>query len=216
MPYDSTAVTQTYTQGGTSDCPFPQTVGAGEHVWFESPCNVVTFDRTVDAATGMIYYTAPLTLDDYCFDQMYDLHTEGEDGGIGEYILDEVQPTVPADFSLVDPQFWGDLTVSQAEDFTYQWTPAQTYGHDPEAFFVTGISGNLVSTGEQGWIGALPWDDGIHTYTASDLQELEPGNVTFFAESTIPQGPFFGFPFSTIQTNYSNSYVYIQGSMVLE
>jgi hypothetical protein len=216
QPYDANGVFQTFTTGGTTDCPTPVTVSAGDHVWFESECNVVTLDKQIDSSSGMIYYTAALTLADYCFGQMYDLHTEGEEGYIGEYILPDVQPTVPADFELVAPEFWGDLTVSRAEEFPYEWTPAQTYGWDPEAFFITQISGTLVATGESGYVGAIPWDDGAHTYTASELSELEPGNVTFMAISMIPEGPEFGFPFSTIQNNKSSTYVAVSGNMVLE
>ncbi len=213
QPYDNNGVFPTYETGGSSDCPNPITVGAGEHVWFESPCNIVTLDRQVDAATGMIYYSAPLTLEDYCFDQLYDLHTQGEDGGIGEYLLEGVQPTVPADFEMLTPGWWGDFTQSRAADLTYTWTPAQTY---PDAFFVTQISGTLVETGEGGFIGSLPWDDGEHTYTAAELSQMESGPVSFAAISMIPEGPAFGFPFSTIQSNKSSTYVYVGGSLVLE
>ncbi len=213
QPYDSNGVFQTYTTGGSSDCPSPQTVGAGEHVWFESPCNIVTLDRQVDGATGMIYYSAPLTLDDYCFDQLYDLHTQGEEGGIGEYVLEGVQPTVPADFSMVDPEWWGNFTHPRSEDLTYTWTPAQTY---PDAYFVTQISSNLVETGEGGYVGSLPWDDGVHTYTSDELSQLVAGNATFAAYSLIPEGPAFGFPFSIYQNNKSSTSVYVQGSVVLE
>lgn len=212
QPYDANGNWPTYSTGGTEDCPTNTTVGAGDHVWFESDCNVVTLDRYVDSSSGMIYYTAPLTLDDYCFGQKYDLHTEGEDGGIGEYILPEVQPTVPADFTLIDPEWWGNYTHSRAEDLTYSWTPAQTY---PDAIFFTSISGNLVSTGDQGYVGSLPVDDGEHTYTADDLSALEPGTCSFTAYSYI-EGDYFGFPFSTIQTNKSDSLVYISGTVVLE
>jgi hypothetical protein len=213
QPYDSNGVFQTYTTGGTSDCPNPITLGAGEHVWFESDCNTVQLDRYVDGATGMIYYSAPLTLDDYCFDQMYDLHTQGEDGGIGEYVLEEVQPTVPADFTLLEPGWWGNFTHNRSEDLTYTWTPAQTY---PDAFFVTQISGTLVATGEGGYAGSIPWDDGEHTYTSDELMQLEAGSANFAAYSIIPEGPEFGFPFSTIQNNKSSTYVYVQGYLVLE
>lgn len=213
QPYDSNGVFQTYTTGGTSDCPNPITLGAGDYVWFESDCNVVQLEKYVDGATGMIYYTADLTLDDYCFDQMYDLHTQGEDGGIGEYVIEDVQPTVPADFTLIDPVWWGNFTHSRSEDLTYTWTPAQTY---PDAFFVTQISGTLESTGESGYVGSIPWDDGEHTYTAAELSELQAGSANFAAYSIIPEGPEFGFPFSTIQNNKSSTYVYVQGYLVLE
>ena len=120
QPYDVNGVFPTYIQGGTSDCPTPETVSAGDHVWFESECNVVTLDKQIDPASGLIYYTADLTLADYCFNQIYDLHTEGDVNGIGEYILEDVQPTVPADFSLIDPGWWGNYTHSRAEDHGYQ------------------------------------------------------------------------------------------------
>ncbi len=213
QPYDANGVFQTYTTGGTSDCPNPITLGAGDYVWFESDCNVVQLEKFVDGATGMIYYTADLTLDDYCFDQMYDLHTQGEDGGIGEYVIEDVQPTVPADFSLVNPEWWGNFTHNRAEDLTYTWTPAQTY---PDAFFVTQISGTLEATGESGYVGSIPWDDGEHTYTSEELSQLQAGSANFAAYSTIPEGPEFGFPFSTIQNNKSSTYLYIQGYLVLE
>lgn len=212
QPYDANGVWSTRETGGSADCPTPTTLGAGDHVWFESPCNVVQLDKYIDAGTGMIYYTADLTMDDYCPGQFYDLHTQGEEGAIGEYVLEGVQPTVPADWSLLTPELWGNYAHDRTEDFRYTWTPAQTY---PDAIFVTQIAGNLVSTGEGGYAGSIPWDDGDHTYTPSELLELEPGNVTFVAYSYI-EGPEFGFPFSTIQYNKSDSYIYLQASMVLE
>ncbi len=215
-PYDVNGVFEYPDPVDQPDCPNNETVGAGEHVWFESECNVVTLDRYVDPSSGAIYYTADLTLDDYCPGMYgalaYDLHTEGEEGGIGEYILDAVQPSVPADWELLTPTLWGNYTWNRAEDFNYTWTPAQTY---PDAIFSTGISGTLVDTGEGGFAGSLPWDDGDHTYTSAELSELEAGNVSFYAYSYI-EGPEFGFPFSTIQDNQSASYIYLSGSMVLE
>lgn len=212
QPYDANGVFQTYSQGGASDCPTAETVGAGDHVWFESECNVVTLDRYVDGSTGLIYYTADLSLADYCFDQVYDLHTEGEPNGIGEYILEDVQPTVPADYSILTPQLWNNFTQSRAEPFDYTWTPAQTY---PDAIFGTQISGTLVATGEGGFAGSLPWDDGVHSYIPDELSQLEAGPVSFTAFSYI-EGREFGFPFSTIQSNKSSSVLQISGSMVLE
>lgn len=212
QPYDVNGVFPDPPPVEEPDCPSPQTVSAGDHVWFESPCNVVQLDKYVDGASGMIYYTADLTLDDYCFDQIYDLHTQGEEGAIGEYILEEVQPTVPADWEILTPQLWGNFTQPRSEDFRYTWTPAQTY---PDAIFVTGIHGTLVATGEGGFAGSVPWDDGDHTYTPAELSQLEAGNVSFYAYSYI-EGRKFGFPFSTIQDNQSSSYVYLGASMVLE
>lgn len=212
QPYDVNGVFSTRETGGSADCPFPETVGAGSHVWFESECNVVQLDKYVDSASGAIYYTADLTMDDYCPGQFYDLHTQGEEGAIGEYVLEGVQPTVPADWYLLTPQLWGNYTHDRTQPFQYTWTPAMTY---PDAIFATSISGTLVATGEGGYAGSIPWDDGDHTYAPGELLELEPGNVTFTAYSYI-EGPTFGFPFSTIQSNYSTSLIYLQASMVLE
>jgi hypothetical protein len=181
-------------------------------VYFESPCNVVTLDRYVDSSSGMIYYTADLTMDDYCPGQFYDLHTEGEEGGIGEYVLDGVQPTVPADWQLLTPSLWNNYTHDRTGDFCYTWTPAQTY---PDAIFVSMISGALEPDGDPGFAGSIPWDDGVHCYTPDELLVLQAGSVTFAAYSYI-QGPYFGFPFSTIQTNQSDSYIYLSAGMVLE
>jgi hypothetical protein len=213
QPYDANGVFATYVTGGSSDCPVPITVGAGEHVWFESPCNIVQLDRQIDRATGMIYYSAPLTLDDYCFGQLYDLHTQGEEDGIGEYLLEGVQPTVPADFQLLSPQLWGDAVHPRGQPFAYTWTPAMTY---PSAYFVTSLSGNLVSTGESGYVGSIPWDDGDHAYTADEVAELAGPTANFAAYSVIPEGPPFGFPFSTIQDNTSGTVVYLSGTVVFE
>jgi hypothetical protein len=212
MPYDADTGGTSYEQGGGADCPTPVTVGAGEHVWFESACNVVTFDRTVDNASGRIYYTADLTLDDYCFDQVYDLHTQGEDGGIGEELVEAVQPTVPADFAMVDPEWWGNYTHARTDDLTYTWTPAETY---PDAIFVTSISSTKADGSEPWSISHFPWDDGEATYPSSRLLNLIDGPATFSAYSYI-RGDTFGFDWSTIQTNQSDSYVYVQGSLILE
>ncbi len=214
QPYDVNGVFASPDPVEQPDCPSMETVGAGDYVWFESGCNIVTLERQVDAASGMIFYSADLTLDDYCFDQVYDLHTQGEDGGIGEYILDGVQPTVPADWYMLTPELWGNYTQSRAEDFNYTWTPAETYTAN-DAIFATSISGTLVETGKAGFAGALPWDDGDHTYTPSELSALEAGSVSFSAYSYI-KGIEFGFPFSSIQDNESESYVYLQAAMVLE
>lgn len=212
QPYDSNGVFETFSSAGEADCPPNETVGAGDHVWLESDCNIVTLDRYVDGSSGMIYYTAEVSLDDYCFDQMYALHTEGEDGGIPEEVVESIIPTVPADFSMIDPGWWGNFTHNRAQDLTYTWTPAETY---PDAYFVTNISGRLVDPkNATGYIGSLPWDDGEHTYTSDELSALESGSASFAAYSLI-FGPEVGFTFSTIKTD-SQSYVYVGGSLVLE
>lgn len=213
QPYDSNGVWQTYATGGSADCPANETVSAGDHVWLESDCNIVTLDKHVDGASGMIYYTKEdVSLSDYCFDQMYDLHTEGDPEGIPEEIVEDAQPTVPADFEMLLPGWWGNFTHNRAEDLTYTWTPAATY---PDAIFGTQISGALVTPeGAQGYAGSLPWDDGEHTYTPDELGQLKDGNASFVAFSYI-EGPPVGFSFSTVTTK-SSSVVQVGGSLVLE
>ncbi len=213
QPYDVNGLFEYPEAAEEEDCPTPTTVGAGEHVWLESDANVVTLDRFVESGSGLIYYYDPdATLDDYVFGQWYDLHTQGEEGGLGEYLLEDVQPTVPADFQLLSPQLWGDYTHTRSQDFEYTWTPAQTY---PDAYFLTGIIGTIESTGNGGYLGCIPWDDGQHAYIASELVQLMEGPVYFFAESYI-EGPDFGLPDSIYQTNPTESYVYLMGSMILE
>ncbi len=213
MPYDANGVFPVPPEAEPEDCPNPETVSAGDFVWFEGPENVVTLTKEVVSATGQIVYVAhDLTLSDYHFDTMYDLHTQGDPDGIPEVLLVDVQPTVPADYYLTSPVFANDLTVSRAEDFTYEWTPAQTY---PDAIFGTQISGTLVADGEPGFAGSLPWDDGVHTYSSAELSALEGSQVSFGAVSAI-EGPYFGLPFSTIQTCQSDSVLSTSATMWLE
>lgn len=211
-PYDVN-VTIESPGNGEVDCPNPVTVGAGDYVWLESDSNVVTLERFYDSSSGMIYYAGVgLTFDDYVPGEVYDLHTEGEEGGVEEVVLEDVQPTVPADWSLISPTLYNNFTHSRAEDFVYQWTPAQTY---PDAMFIASLSGTLEATGTGGAITAIPWDDGEHTFLSSDVSLLSPGPGYFTAYSVI-KGDYFGLPDSIYQTNQARSYIYLQGYMVLE
>ncbi len=195
------------------DCPIPSSIPAGDYVWFESDVNTVTLDRVEDAGTGQIFYWGyDLTAADYAAGNWYDLHTQGEEGGLGEYLLEEVQPTVPADWELLSPALCQDYTHSRAEDFTYTWTPAQTY---PDAFFLTGIPGTLESTGDGCYAGSIPWDDGEHTYTSSELSQLAAEPTSFWATSYI-EGPTFGLPDSIYQGTETESYIYLSASLNLE
>lgn len=213
MPYDVNGVFPVPPEAEPSDCPAPETVSAGDYVWFESPENVVTLHKDVIESTGQIIYRGQdLTLADYRFNQMYDLHTQGDPDGIPEVILDGVQPTVPANYYITSPDLWGDYTQDRNERFEYTWTPAQTY---PTAIFSTQISGVLEANGEGGFAGSIPWDDGEHRYNPGELTQLQATPVTFSATSYI-EGPYFGFPFSTIQTNKSDSALSTSASMILE
>ncbi len=69
---------------GDTDCPPVTTYSAGDYVWLESERNVVTLEKTVDSATGVIAYEGQsLTMADYVEENLYDLHTQGDPAGIG-------------------------------------------------------------------------------------------------------------------------------------
>ena len=220
-PYDNNGVwmaTGEGSGGGEEDCPFPTTVSAGDYVWLESNQNIITLEKQIDTSSGAIYYTAPdLTLDDYVTDNMYDLHTAGDPDAIGEYVLDEVLPTVPSDWEWLSPDLWGNYTHNRSEDFDFTWTPAFTY---PDAIFVVNIctKQSPCPMAEENWFGyagAYPWDDGAHTFTASELSMMAPGGVPVYAYSFI-SGREFGLPDSIYQTNQAISYIYLSQYMVLE
>jgi hypothetical protein len=174
--------------------------------------------KNIDPSTGVIYYAAEdLTFADYVTDNWYDLHTQGEEGAIGEYLLEDVQPTVPADWQWVAPDLWGGYTHSRSEDFEFQWTPAMTY---PDAMFVVSLftKTDLGPFEEEGWAGyaaVLPWDDGEHYFTSDEISNFAAGTVPVHSYSVI-SGPEFGLPESIYQDNVAVSYIYLLQSMVLE
>lgn len=220
MPYDVNGVFEVpESEESNDDCPTPQSVSAGDVVWFESPANVVTLTKQIDSGTGTIYYYGEgLTMADYVPDQLYDLHLQGDVDGLPEELLPGVQPTVPADWYLTSPSLWGNYTHNRAEDFHYTWeqpdgTPgAATY---PDAIFATSMSGTLVSNGKSGFAGSIPWDDGVHSYTGSELSQLEATPSSFSAYAYI-EGPEFGLKDSKYQTNQSDSYISLSASLILE
>lgn len=214
-PYDNNEVGPiTGSGGGDEDCPNPKTFSAGDFVWLESDINTVTLEKVVDGSSGMIYYVGrDLTMADYVPDNWYDLHLQGDPEGLAEELLPRVLPTVPADWSMVSPQLWGNYTHNRSADFNYLWTPAQTY---PDAIFVTSITGTTYApTGDPGMAISIPWDDGDHTYTADELSLLDPNPVYFTAYSYI-EGPEFGLKDSIYQENQAESYIYLQATMILE
>jgi hypothetical protein len=215
QPYDVNGVFENPPagEGGGEDCPTPTSVRAGDYVWLESDYNTVTLDRVEDTTSGMVYYYGfDLTSADYGAGYWYDLHPQGEDGGLPEYLLEEVQPTVPAHWDLTSPELCQDYTHNRAEDFVYTWTPAQTY---PDAIFTTGIPGTIEATGNGGFVGSVPWDDGEHTYTGSELSQLVANPAEPYFYSYI-EGPEFGLPDSIYQSNPTESYIYLSAYMVLE
>tara|TARA_Y100000034_G_C6902689_1_gene417890 strand:- start:1571 stop:3352 length:1782 start_codon:yes stop_codon:yes gene_type:complete len=212
-PYDNNGLYE-IAEGSVSveDCPFPTTLSAGDYVWYESPYNIVTLEKTYDSATGAIIYRGhDLTFADYVPNQFYDLHTQGDPDGIGEYILEGVQPTVPADWFWISPDMC-DLVQSQADGFPFEWTPAQTY---PSAIFGTFVYGTLIENNKSGFAGVLPWDDGIHAFTPLEMSYLKPEQVRQESLSYI-KGPYFGLPESIYQNCRSDSYIAYVSDFYLE
>ncbi len=214
QPYDANGVFE-YPESSdtTEDCPTPTSVPAGDYVWLESDYNTVTMERVEDTTSGQIYYYGfDLTLDDYGAGYWYDLHPQGEDGGLPEYLLEDVQPTVPSHWELESPALCQDYTHNRAEDFTYTWSPAETY---PDAIFATGIPGTIEATGNGGFVGSIPWDDGEHTYLGSELSQLVANSAQPYFYSYV-EGPDFGLPDSIYQSNATESYIYLSAYMILE
>lgn len=222
-PYDGNVVGPIIgsgTPGGAEDCPNPQTVSAGDYVWLESEANTVTLEKTVDSNSGMISYVGyDLTIDDYVPDNMYDLHLQGDPDGLAEEIIDDVQPTVPCNWYLDEPLFFGNYTQDRTTDLNYQWSNTEgglgacTY---PDAIFYTEISGTTYNgTTDPGMAASIPWDDGVHSYLASELSLLDPGPVYFIAYSII-SGREFGLRNSIYQQNKADSYIYLQAAFILE
>ena len=203
-PYDNNGLFE-LVQGSAEeeDCPFPTTLSAGDYVWFESPYNIVTLEKTYESASGTIYYEGKdLTFADYVPDQLYDLHTQGDPDGLGEYLIPRVQPTVPADWHWVYPDMCG-LVQPREDGFPFEWTPAQTY---PKAVFATFIYGTLAENNKPGFAGVVPWDDGIHGFTPSETLGLVAEPVRLESLSYI-KGPYFGLPDSIYQYCQSDSYI---------
>jgi hypothetical protein len=203
-PYDNNGLFE-LVQGEQEeeDCPFPTTLSAGDYVWFESPYNIVTLEKTYESASGTIYYEGKdLIFADYVPDQLYDLHTQGDPDGLGEYLIPQVQPTVPADWHWLTPDMCG-LVQPREDGFLFEWTPAQTY---PKAIFATFIYGTLVENNKPGFAGVVPWDDGIHGFTPSEILGLVAEPVRMESLSYI-KGPYFGLPNSIYQYCRSDSYI---------
>ena len=202
-PYDNNGVFELpESEPSNEDCPFPTTLSAGDYVWFESDVNIVTLDKRYESASGTIYYWGEnLHFHDYVPNKMYDLHTQGDPDGIGEYILKEVQPTVPSDWSWLSPNLCG-LYHNRSDDFIFEWSPALTY---PSAIFGTFIFGTLESNGKSGFAGVYPWDDGQHFFRGGELLQLKSEEVQLQSYSYI-NGPWFGLP-ESIYVTKSNSYI---------
>lgn len=190
MPFDVPGLFPVPEPRPPSNCPPAPTLSAGEMVWFEGPENIVPMYREVIGATGQIVYRGRgLTLADYRFGTLYGLRVQGDPMGVPAAYIPDVQPTVPADYDVLEPTF-AALRHARVDALPLEWTPAQTY---PSAIFSLSLGGRLEATGDPYYYGVLPWDDGRYTFGANRLSQLEPGVVTLTAVSAT-DGPFYSFP----------------------
>lgn len=191
IPFDVNGVWPLPTPGQPADCPSPRMVSAGDHVWFEAETNIVTLDKRERPARNQIWYWGrDLTLRDYVFDNLYGLRLEGDENGLPAAFIEDVQPTVPADYDILEPSF--SRTVHpRAERLQFAWSPAQTY---PEAQFRVFLYGQLAD-GRGGFAGAIPWDDGQHHWSANHLSQFAEGPLDWRFESRL-SGPSWSLPFS--------------------
>ncbi|MCO4743365.1 MAG: hypothetical protein KC912_01165 [Proteobacteria bacterium] len=204
IPFDVNGVWAYPEPGQPGDCPSPRMVSAGEHVWFEASSNIVTLDRRERPARNQVWYTGrDLRLADYVFDNLYDLRLEGDEHGLPAAYVEDVQPTVPADYQILEPNFAG-FVQSRAEDLDFAWTPAQTY---PDGQFRVFMYGQLAD-GNGGFAGAIPWDDGQHQWRSNHLSEFAPGPLEWRFESRL-SGPRWALPFSE-PPQYSRSFTAVR------
>lgn len=192
IPFDIDGVFPTPDPPPSIDCPEPLTVSAGDFMWFESDENTVVLHKDVSGATGQIIYRGrDLTLADYHFGQTYDVRTQGDPDGIPAFVIEDAQPTVPANYQITAPLF-AELEHSRFEDFPFDWTPAGVY---PTGLFSVAITGTLLSTGQGGFVGVIPFDDGHHVFHPQQLTQLQDGPVVFRAVSAV-EGRVFELPFN--------------------
>jgi hypothetical protein len=211
VPFDINGVFPVPPPPDSVDCPEPLTVSAGDFMWFESDENTVVLHKDVSGATGQIIYRGrDLTLDDYRFGQVYDVRTQGDPEGIPAFVIDDAQPTVPRDYRFTAPVF-ANLVHDRFTDLQLGWTPAGVY---PVGLFSISVSGSLLSSGEPGFVGVLPFDDGQHVFGPGVLTQLDAGPVSFGAISAV-EGRVFELPING-RLHQSDSSLVTSASLTLE
>jgi len=212
VPFDINGVFENPDPPEEVNCPYAETVDAGEHVYFESPENTVRLDREVNFAGQILYVARELEMTDYTFDTSYDLVIQGAAGGVEAQRIPEVIPTVPRDVVITSPYMGDNLVHNRADDFVFEWNPAGTF---PTAALVATLNGQIAETNRSGYVGVIPFDDGRHTFGPSKLTQMLPGNVNF-SLTAATRGPFFGLEGSSITSNRATSAVSMVGQMELE
>jgi hypothetical protein len=198
--------------GDDSDCPFPNTFDAGDHVYLDSTdgSHSLTYDRDVDPYSGITAYYLDhgMTLADYHFDRHYTMRADGSedetqvpafDTSVDETLGADpggvILHTIPLDYEVLTPQLCNNFTHDPAEDLLVEWTLAMTYD-------VAGLSLTLQTQSaedpDDAWYNiVLPWDDGEWTFTPDMLSMLPEGNGYLVFSDGASQ-PTWQLPFSDI------------------
>ena len=198
--------------GDDSDCPFPNTFDAGEHVYLDSTdgTHSLTYDREVDAFSGITayYLDHSMTLADYHFDRHYTMRADGSDDPEAipafDTAVDEtpgadpggvILHTIPMDYDLLAPTLCNNYTHDPNEDLVIQWTMAMTY--DVAGLSIVLQTQSAENPEEAYYNIVLPWDDGEWTWAPDALQYLPEGNGYLVFGDSAAQ-PTWQLPFSAI------------------
>jgi hypothetical protein len=198
--------------GDDSDCPFPNTFDAGEHVYLDSTdgTHSLTYDRDVDAFSGTTayYLDHSMTLADYHFDRHYTMRADGSDDPdqvpAFDTAVDEtagadpggvILHTIPMDYDLLAPTLCNNYTHDPGEELVIQWTMAMTY--DVAGLSIVLQTQSAENPEEAYYNIVLPWDDGEWTWEPDALQYLPEGNGYLVFGDSAAQ-PTWQLPFSDI------------------
>ena len=198
--------------GDDSDCPFPNTFDAGEHVYLDSTdgTHSLVYDREVDPFSGTTayYLDHSMTLADYHFDRHYTMRADGADDPdqvpAFDTAVDEtpgadpggvILHTIPMDYDLLAPTLCNNYTHDPGEDLVIQWTMAMTY--DVAGLSIVLQTQSAENPDEAYYNIVLPWDDGEWTWEPEALQYLPEGNGYLVFGDSAAQ-PTWQLPFSDI------------------
>lgn len=198
------------------DCPEPKVFGAGEHVYFinDSTGEVITLDIVLTA--GPLHYETDdeLPTSSYQFGTTYSVEADGseEENGVPAFRLDSIIVTPPMDFELLYPPLYNNYTTTRDREFLYQWTPANTY---PIANMVSFLMVSDSSTGLINSLLSVPWDDGEHSYSVSDMSQLYEG-AGLFTLYAYAEGPDFSLPSSPSYVSNATSSAGYLGYLIIK
>jgi len=198
--------------GDDSDCPFPNTFDAGDHVYLDSTdgTHSLTYDKYLDPYSGIIayYLDHTMTLADYHFDRHYTMRADGSDDPTQvppfDTSVDEtpgadpggvILHTIPLDYDLLTPTLCNNFTHDPNEELLIEWTPAMTY--DVAGLSIVLQTQSAENPDEAYYNIVLPWDDGEWVWGPDMLTLLPEGNGYLVFSDSAAQ-PTWQLPFSDI------------------